>query len=329
MPKNVKYNYYHKTEQDAHLARMGQKRVSMEALGVYFLCRLLAGKCQNSGHICIGDVKKATVEDLISLLVSDHNIKKGVAVRLVNELIHAAYFKTNRSRKILLTGWESEQAKPKTYEAERKAAWRERQAAEREKDAQGVGNSPETSEQAAAAFAASPASTSIGCASENNGTMSQREMGHCPKELEPESKSNIYIPTSTSTPSLPQTRGELVKLHVLPSGAVVSGSGFGSGMTAGDAAKAARNHQPPDDDCFDIYDAAIPADLAACRLVGESGARARNGYRKKLRRIGEGLFRTAMGECRAAMNDGAAAHPAQLLHAICNRLDSESRGASA
>lgn len=316
MPKQVTYNYYHKTKQDMHLARMGQKRVSLEALGVYFLCRNLAGKFQHGGFVCIGEIKKATTEDLINLLVSDHNIKKTVAQRIVKELYSAGYFLQNRAQKILLADWEAEQETAKTYEAERKANWRARQKEDHVCNAHPNENQAVTSEQAAAAFAAAPTSISISSASDSVGTMSQSEMGHCPQESESNRKKEIYnsISISKEAGGLPVTQ-DLLRVHVLPSGALVSDSVPSSFVGA--AAKAALRLP---DEPLDVYDETIPPEIIACRLVGESGAWSKNGYRKKVAMIGENFFRMALAETSAAINEGAASNPAGLLHSICERI---------
>ena len=280
------------------MSRLGQKRVSLEALGLLFLCRLLAGKCQDGGHISIGNVKRATEEDLIKLLKSDHNAKPAAAAKLIKELHNAGFFVPNRRKKILLTDWETEQATPKTYEAAKKAAQRERATAEQTESAQTVDITATASQQAAAADAAALASVSAFGLGESKGTMSPTSGGHCPQELEPEPKKEIHNSISIST---------------------------GKPSSARAAASAAHTDYA---DGVDIYDPRIPAERVACLITGQRGTYALNGFRKKCREVGEEVFRQALGEVRAAVDDGTARRPEQLLHFVCNRLAGEYQAAA-
>lgn len=279
-------------------------KVSLLSAGIYGWIRIMAGNGHFDGTLWWGEVERMKVKDLVDFIArriggEDWQKHQEPAKQIMTELRDANLLIWGKDRIVYAVNFAAEQFKPQTPGAKRQRSFRARQSgrnADVEQDHPGEPSEPGDGRPAASAPGDNvpptaapsappppppPASTSI--PTDSTSTQTKSRIGFGAETPEKDDKQGV-------TRDAQYRRVEKRDYRPFEFDSTrPAGGGGGGGRPGGDAT-------------VDVY-AGDPV-ATACRLTGENGPFAVNGFRAALGRVGESTFRAAMGQFRSAKDGG-------------------------
>lgn len=274
---------WHKTDHTRLAADPAFNAQDDATVGAYFRLRLICASTNNNGSLSIGAQRRLTEDQVIEYMATWPGNNRPAAKRRMAALKSAGLVKVSKSGVVTISNWGEEQETALTLSAERKRVWREqrkkmlegelRDLADEEPSQKSDGfltkkgqrpatglppPSPQVSVTGSDSGTKSPDETP-----DSGGTMSHRQMGHCPTRTE-----DLRL--------RPETEKEMnISLNPEPEPEPESQRGTGSGRFARNGEGGGR----PVAASLDVWDG-DSVDVAL-RLCGEVGDYARNSWNKR------------------------------------------------